>query len=134
MHEELCFSSWQEVIKKLRPKIAVGENVKGLLTHDNGNTLKAMLSILNDLGYRVAFKVLRAQYLDVPQKRERLLIIAVRSDLEMPILFPKERDYTISMREALENVPLSEGQNYPLRRSKHNVISSTWWLLERFTN
>ena len=103
-------------IKEVRPKIAVGENVRGLLTHDNGKTLSAMLSILDDLGYRVAYRVLRAQYLDVPQKRERLVIIAVRKDLNLPILFPKEKDYTISMREALENVPLSLGQEYPKRK------------------
>lgn len=103
-------------IKEVQPKIAVGENVRGLLAHDDGKTLRAMLSILDDLGYRVAFRVLRAQYLDVPQKRERLVIIAVRKDLDLPILFPKENDYTISMREALENVPLSPGQVYPIRK------------------
>ncbi len=103
-------------IKELKPKIALCENVRGLLSHDNGKTLKAMLSILDDLGYRVSFKVLRAQYLDVPQKRERLVIIAVRKDLDMPALFPKENDYTISMREALLNVPSSSGQQYPPRK------------------
>ena len=103
-------------IKEVHPKIAVGENVRGLLTHDDGKTLRAMLSILNDLGYRVAYRVLRAQYLDVPQKRERLVIIAVRKDLDLPILFPMEKDYTISMREALENTPLSLGQAYPKRK------------------
>lgn len=103
-------------IKEVQPKIAVGENVRGLLTHDNGKTLRAMLSILDDLGYRVAYRVLRAQYLDVPQKRERLVIIAVRKDLDLPILFPREKDYTISMREALADVPLSPGQEYPKRK------------------
>lgn len=103
-------------IKEVQPKIAVGENVRGLLAHDNGKTLRAMLSILDDLGYRVAYRILRAQYLDVPQKRERLVIIAVRKDLDLPILFPREKDYTISMREALENVPLSPGQEYPKRK------------------
>lgn len=103
-------------IKEVQPKIAVGENVRGLLAHDNGKTLHAMLSILDDLGYRVAYRVLRAQYLDVPQKRERLVIIAVRKDLDLPILFPKEKDFTISMREALENVPSSLGQEYPKRK------------------
>lgn len=103
-------------IKEVQPKIAVGENVRGLLAHDNGKTLRAMLSILDDLGYRVAYRVLRAQYLDVPQKRERLVIIAVRKDLDFPILFPREKDYTISMREALEGVPLSPGQAYPKRK------------------
>lgn len=103
-------------MKEVQPKIAVGENVRGLLAHDNGKTLHAMLSILDDLGYRVAYRVLRAQYLDVPQKRERLVIIAVRKDLDLPILFPKEKDFTISMREALENVPSSLGQEYPKRK------------------
>lgn len=103
-------------IKEVQPKIAVGENVKGLLAHDDGKTLKAMLSILDELGYRVAHRVLRAQYLDVPQKRERLVIIAVRKDLNLPIYFPRERDYTVSMREALENVPDSPGQQYPIRK------------------
>lgn len=103
-------------IKEVRPKIAVGENVRGLLTHDNGKTLRAMLSILDDLGYRVAYRVLRAQYLDVPQKRERLVIIAVRKDLSLPIFFPKEKDYTISMREALADVPFSLGQEYPKKK------------------
>jgi DNA (cytosine-5)-methyltransferase 1 len=108
-------------VKEVNPKVVVGENVKGLLTHDNGKTLNAMVSILNDIGYRVSYKVLRAQYLDVPQKRERLVIIAVRNDLDIPILFPKEKDYTISMREALKNVPSSEGQQYPDK--KHKIMS-----------
>lgn len=103
-------------IKELNPKIAVGENVRGLLGHDNGKTLTAMLSILDDLGYRVSYKILRGQYLDVPQKRERLVIIAIRKDLDMPALFPKEKDYTVSMREALHNVPSSAGQQYPPRK------------------
>lgn len=107
-------------IKELSPKIAVGENVRGLLAHDNGRTLKSMLSILDELGYRTAFRVLRAQYLDVPQKRERLVIIGVRKDLNFPILFPKERDYTISLREAFQNIPLSGGQKYPKR--KHDIM------------
>ena len=108
-------------VKEVNPKIIVGENVKGLLTHDNGKTLQTMISILNDIGYKVAYKVLRAQYLDVPQKRERLVIIGVRKDLDIPILFPKEKDYTISMREALKDVPPSSGQKYP--DNKYKIMS-----------
>lgn len=112
------FFEMARCVKEVNPKIVVGENVKGLLTHDNGKTLQAMVAILKDLGYKVAYKVLRAQYLDVPQKRERLVIIGVRKDLDMPILFPKEKDYTISMREALKDVPASSGQKYPENKFK----------------
>lgn len=105
-------------IKEVQPKIAVGENVRGLVAHDNGRTLQTMLDILDRLGYRVAYRVLRAQYLDVPQKRERLIIIAVRKDLDIPILFPKERDYTISLREALDGVPESPHQKYSEKKKE----------------
>lgn len=105
-------------VKEVQPKIFMGENVKGLLSHDGGKTLQVILSVLKELGYRVAYKLLRSQYLDVPQKRERLVIIGVRNDLKLPILFPKERDYTVSLKEALQDVPESPGQQYPKRKKE----------------
>lgn len=115
------FFEFARCVKEVRPKIAMGENVRGLLNHDGGKTLDTIVEVLRGLGYRVAYKVLRSQYLDVPQKRERLVILAVRNDLDIPILFPKEKDYTISMREALENCPPSDGQRYPDK--KKNILS-----------
>lgn len=106
------FYQFARAIKEVQPKIAIGENVRGLLTHEGGKTLESMVRILEDLGYRVSYKVVRSQYLDVPQKRERLLIIAVRNDIDSPILFPKEKDYTISLGEALLGCPESPGQQY----------------------
>lgn len=105
-------------IKVVRPKIVVAENVRGLVRHDGGRTLKTILTTLKELGYNVAYKVLRAQYLDVPQKRERLIVIGVRKDLDLPILFPHEKDYTISLREALDGCPPSPGQIYPASKAK----------------
>lgn len=112
------FYEFARCIKEVQPKIAIGENVKGLIRHDDGKTLKAMLNTLDELGYNVAWKLLRAQYLDVPQKRERVVIIAVRKDLKIPILFPQERNYTISMREALKDCPPSAGQEYPKHKKE----------------
>lgn len=112
------FFEFARCIKETRPKIAIGENVRGLLRHNGGKTLNTMISVLDQLGYRVAYKVLRSQYLDVPQKRERLIIVAVRKDIDIPILFPKEQDYTISVREALVNCPDSEGQEYSEKKKR----------------
>jgi DNA (cytosine-5)-methyltransferase 1 len=106
------FFEFARCIKEVKPKIVLGENVRGLEKHDDGKTLKTMLKVLDELGYRVEYRILRAQYLDVPQKRERLVIFGVRKDLDLPICFPKEQDYTVSLREALINVPKSEGQKY----------------------
>ena len=112
------FFEFARCVKEVKPKIAVGENVRGLLSHDGGKTLKVIVKVLKDLGYRVTYRVLRAQYLDVPQKRERLIILAVRKDLNIPFLFPKEKDYTISLREALKDCPSSDGQKYTKRKKK----------------
>lgn len=112
------FFEFARCVKEVKPKIAIGENVKGLLNHDNGRTLKTMVSVLEEIGYRVKFKVLRSQYLDVPQKRERLIIIAVRNDLNIPIAFPQENNYIINLKEALYKCPKSEGQEYPEKKKK----------------
>ena len=110
------FFEFARCVKEIKPKIALGENVRGLLKHDDGHTLSTMVSVLNNLGYRVAIKLLKSQFFDVPQKRERLFILGVRQDLAMPFLFPKENDYTISLREAFADCPPSEGQEYPARK------------------
>src|SRR3989344_7001732 len=110
------FFEFARCVKQVMPKIAMGENVKGLLNHDNGRTLNIIVRILQDIGYKVTYKVLRAQYLDVPQKRERLVILAVRNDLDLPFLFPKEQDYTVSLRDALKDCPKSAGQEYPKKK------------------
>ena len=112
------FFEFARCVKEVRPKIAVGENVKGLLKHDGGRTLKTMVNALQELGYTVKYRVLRAQYLDVPQKRERLIILAIRNDLNIPFIFPKEKNYTVSLRAALKNCPFSEGQSYPKRKAE----------------
>lgn len=112
------FHEFARCVKEVKPKIALGENVRGLLNHDNGKTLETMVKVLSSLGYKVTHKVVKAQYLDVPQKRERLIILAIREDLDIPFIFPKEKDYTISIQEALEGVPASAGQTYPEKKRK----------------
>jgi DNA (cytosine-5)-methyltransferase 1 len=77
-----------------------------------------MIDIMDELGYRVVTKVLRAQYLDVAQKRERLIILCIRKDLDMPFIFPKEKNYTVALKDVLTNVPHSEGQTYPEKKKK----------------
>ena len=106
------FFEFARCIDEVRPQIAVGENVRGLLKHDHGRTLDTMLGTLRELGYRPAVQLLRAQFLDVPQKRERLIILAVRDDIDAEPLFPIEKGEVVTLREALKDVPASEGQKY----------------------
>ncbi|MEL6402969.1 MAG: DNA (cytosine-5-)-methyltransferase [Chloroflexota bacterium] len=123
------FFDFARCVKQVRPKIALGENVRGLVRHDKGRTLKTMVKVLEDLGYRVEYRVLKAQFHDVPQKRERLILIGVREDLDMSIYFPKENNYILSLREAFTDIPQSDGASYPKRKEEilSHVPAGGYW-------
>jgi len=115
------FYEFARAIKEMKPLVAVGENVRGLLSHENGKTLQGMISILEELGYRVITpQVLKAIFFKVPQKRERLFIVAIRRDLKVSFEFPKPDKKILSIKDALKagslyktDVPPSNGQKYP---------------------
>lgn len=99
-------------VREVQPKIVVCENVKGLLTHDNGRTLKTMFDKFTEIGYTIDYKILNAYDYDVPQNRERLIIIAVRDDCEIDAEFPLPSITKYTVGDALVNVPMSPGQKY----------------------
>lgn len=73
-----------EVIRILRgkkPKMFLLENVKGLLSHDQGRTMEIICEELCDSGYAIDFEVLNSKNFGVPQNRERVFIVGVRLDL-----------------------------------------------------
>lgn len=70
-----------KIEKGCPPKVLFLENVRGLKSHDKGNTLKVIIATLEELGYGVSYTVLNAKYFGVPQNRERLFIIAWYKDL-----------------------------------------------------
>lgn len=112
------FFEFVRVIEEIKPKIILGENVKGLLNHDKGRTLSVMIKTLTDIGYNIEYRILKSQYLDVPQKRERLIIIGVRRDLSIPIIFPEHKNYTIPLKDALKDCPSSTGQLYSQNKKR----------------
>lgn len=115
------FFEFARAIEEVEPRVIMMENVRGLLTHDEGRTIQTMLVKLSDLGYNCAIKILRAQFLDVAQKRERLVIIGVRRGLNAPILFPKQNREILTLWDAIGDVPGGEGSTYPAR--KREILS-----------
>ena len=112
------FFDFARCVKEVKPKVAIGENVRGLVSHDKGRTLQTMIKTLEDLGYNVYYKLLLAQYFNVPQKRERVFIVATRKDLPNNYAFPEELDYFVPLGVALKGCPTSEGQEYPKRKKE----------------
>jgi DNA (cytosine-5)-methyltransferase 1 len=68
-----------QIIELRRPKVVLLENVKHLIHHDKGRTLKAILRHLEELGYLTSWKLLNASDFGVPQNRERIIIVAHHS-------------------------------------------------------
>ena len=75
-------------MKEMQPKVLMGENVKGLVAHDGGRTLETIKNTIVELGYTlIEPRVLKAIFYQVPQKRERLILIAIRNDIADKVQF-----------------------------------------------
>ena len=122
------FYEFARVVKEVNPPICIGENVKGLLSHDNGKTLQGMISILDEIGYNVVpVEVLKAINYKVPQKRERLILVGIRKDVDVKYEYPKPFKKIYNLKDALKkgelfdcDVPISLGAKYP--KSKIEVL------------
>lgn len=114
------FYYYAEFLRQLQPKMFLAENVKGLTTHDGGKTMKTMIDVFEELGYKVEWKVLNAWDYGVAEKRQRVVIIGVRDDLQDSVKFryPKPHEYKPVLRDVLQNVPDSIGAKYPEKKKK----------------
>ena len=105
------------IIIKIQPRMFLIENVKGLLTHNNGDTLKEILNNLNTL-YNVTFKILNAYDFQVPQKRERLIIIGILSKYNITYIYPDAIKPHINLKDVLNDVPDSPCAKYNEKKIK----------------
>lgn len=120
------FYEFARAVKETQPAICIGENVRGLLSHEGGETLKGMISILDELGYRVLEpRVLKAIYYNVPQKRERLILVGIRKDLDISFEYPNASKTVYTLKDALKkgelfdcDVPKSAGTKYPEKKKQ----------------
>ncbi len=77
----ILFFELARIFKDKQPQIIFLENVKNLVSHDNGNTFQVILNELQTEGYKVKFKVLNAkEYGNIPQNRERIYIVAFKDE------------------------------------------------------
>lgn len=122
------FFEMARAVREIRPKVFLCENVKGLMSHDGGKTLDTIKHVIAELGYRlIEPKVMEAIKYKVPQKRERLIMVAIRNDLADKATFrwPSPYKRVMTLRDAFykgdlydTDVPPSEGQAYPEKKRK----------------
>ena len=122
------FYEFARAVKETNPKVIVAENVRGLVSHEKGKTLSTIMNVIDEIGYEpVRPEVLRAMFYRVPQKRERLFLVAIRKDLSKYVEFkyPSKYPRIFTVRDALksgelfsQDVPASDGQVYPKRKKE----------------
>jgi DNA (cytosine-5)-methyltransferase 1 len=114
------FYQYARAVDDCRPCVAVAENVKGLITHDEGRTLATIREHMAGLGYvELACEILQAHRHGVGQKRERLFLVWSRADLAamgVPFSMPEQGAVT-TLRDALMDVPASDGAAYPPKKA-----------------
>jgi len=82
------YLEYRRVLREKQPKFFIAENVKGLLSLDGGAVFRTILGDFREAGYRVTAEVLNAADYGVPQKRERVFLFGVRSDVSLNSIFP----------------------------------------------
>lgn len=76
------FYDYARLIKEIKPKCFIFENVSGMLSHDHGKTWEVIKSVFKSLNYGIYFQILDAQDYNLPQLRKRLFVVGIRSDLD----------------------------------------------------
>ena len=111
------------IAKQKRPRLLLLENVKGLLSHNGGETFAQILATLDELGYNAEWQVLNSKYF-VPQNRERIFIIAYLRETSGPKVFPIRELSQVSSQPGREEQGSGEGI-----RSEVSTIDSRYGAL-----
>jgi len=92
------------MIREKHPKVIFLENVKNLVSHDNGNTFRAILEYLTECGYFVKYQVLNAKdYGNIPQNRERIYIVAFKNKKAyQKFEFPSPIELTTKLSDVID--------------------------------
>ena len=112
------FYHYAVFLQKLQPKMFLFENVRGLMSHEKGKTYRIIMKIFSEAGYSVQMAVLNAWNYGVAQKRERLITVGIRNDLNISFSFPKPHKYKPVLKDVLYNVPESDGVLYQTEKEK----------------
>lgn len=92
------------IIKKIRPKYVLWENVKNLLSKKHKHNFDNYINRLNELGYNSYYQVLDAEDYGVPQHRERVYTISIRKDIDKGnFKFPEKEKLKIRLKDILED-------------------------------
>ena len=123
------FFEFARCVKEFQPEVFIYENVKGLLSHDQGKTFETVLNTFNELGYKYFHQILNAKDYGIPQNRQRIFIIGFKNK-EVNFKFPEKQVLKTKMSDFL----LGKVDNkYYLSETQSKFVRNTEKLKKRYT-
>lgn len=101
------FYEYARLVKEIKPKVFIYENVRAVLSNDSGRTWEVMKAVFEEIGYDWRLMILNAKDFGIPQTRERIFVVGFRKDLVLngEFLEPDKKELTKKMKDFLmENV------------------------------
>ena len=96
------FYDFARVVKECKPKVFIFENVRGIKSHDSGNTWKVISEVFKeDLNYDIHTSILNSKDYGIPQNRSRVFVVGFRK--KRPFSFPDPIELEWSMQDFLED-------------------------------
>jgi DNA (cytosine-5)-methyltransferase 1 len=109
------------IVKKLKPKYVIWENVKNLLSKKHKHNFDAYIETMGKLGYKNYYQVLNAKDYGIPQNRERVFTISIRNDIDKEFIFPEKQELKLKLKDMLED---NVDEKYYLSDKMINYISA----------
>ncbi|GAA5100565.1 hypothetical protein GCM10023210_39210 [Chryseobacterium ginsengisoli] len=123
------FYEFARVVKESQPNVFIFENVKGLISHDSGNTFETIKATFDELGYKYFYQVLNAKNYGMPQHRERIFVIGFK-DKKAEFTFPEPVELEYKMQDFLEDFTDSK---YYLKEKGVKFVTSSKNRNKRYT-
>ena len=108
------------IVKDLKPKYVIWENVKNLLSKKHKHNFDKYLEIMEELGYKNYYQVLNAKDYGIPQNRERVFTISIRNNIDKEFIFPEKQELKLKLKDMLED---NVDEKYYLSDKMINYIS-----------
>lgn len=130
---------YKEIVRFLQekqPKYFICENVKGLLTLQKGAIIQKIVKEFTECGYNIQYKLIKAVEYGIPQRRERVIIIGIRKDIDLSYLFPNPictEDNAVPLCKVIDKLDIEEQKYYfsqkavqGVKNAKNNMKRGLW--------
>lgn len=128
-------------LKTKQPKYFICENVKGLLTLQGGSIIKKIVGEFSEVGYNVCYRLVKAVEFGVPQRRERVIIVGIRKDIDAEFHYPEPictEETATPLRVVIDELRIPQEKYYfsqraveGMKNAKNNMKRGLWQDLDK---